>query len=206
MMTLLEIAKAVAVETGVEIPVTVTGDDPDAIKIVRFVNETGAELARRVDWHVMRQQFTVTGDGTNRLYPLADDHSRLAQGLSVTVGGVPVRGSISADEWFSLVHAQGTPRYFWLAGLSMGFYPYPAAAQDLSISYQSTDWAQDLNGNGKTSLSADNDAVRLPGELFIRGAVWRWMRHVSRDFSDQMAEFEGMLTDYASAEGGMRQP
>lgn len=206
MKTLLEIAKAVAVEVGVEIPITVTGDDPDAIKMVRFINDTGEELARRVDWHALNRTFVVTGDGTDRFYPLASDHARFVKGLAATVNGASIRGGISADEWFSLSRTSGTPRYFRSTKTTIGFYPYPAAAQTVLLSYQSNAWCEDRNAADKTVLSADDDAPRLPCELFVRGAVWRWMRHVSRDFSDHMAEYESMLTDYAQAEGGMRQP
>lgn len=206
MITLLEIAKAVAVEIGVEIPVTVTGDDPDAIKMVRFINETGTELARRVDWSALNFRHTVTGNGTAGPFNLAADHARFAMGLSVVGSGGPVRGGITADEWFSLTHSEGAPRYFRASATTISLYPHPPNFGEVFVSYQSKNWAEDSAGAGRSTMVADADRPRLPCPLFLRGAVWRWMRHVGRDFSDHMAEFEAQLADYAQAEGGIRQP
>jgi hypothetical protein len=206
MKTLLDIAKAVAVEIGVEIPATVTGDDPDAIKMVQFINATGVELARRVDWSALNDRHDIVGTGSPVAFELAGDHDRLAQGLCVTGSGGPVRGSITADEWFSLLPVEGAPRYFRSTSTRIMFYPYPAAAEGVTVSYQSRNWAVDDAGNGKTTLVKDRDAPKIPCPLFIRGAVWRWMRHVGRDFNDHMGEYEAQLADYAKAEGGIRQP
>lgn len=206
MNTLLEIAKAVAVEIGVEIPLTVTGDDPDAIKMVRFINATGTELARRVDWSALNERHDIVGTGSPTVHALADDHDRLAQGLCVTGSGGAVRGSITADEWFSLVPSEGVPRYFRSTATDIRFYPYPAVAEGVTVSYQSRNWAQSASGAGKSVLETDDDQPKLPCALFVRGAIWRWMRHVGRDFNDQMGEYEAQLADYAKAEGGIRQP
>lgn len=205
-MTLLEIAKNVSIETGVEIPASIQNDDPFSLKIVRFINETGIELARRVDWHVLNKRYEIVGDGSSRDFDLPNDYARLARGLSVSVNGALIRGSLSADEWFSLTFSQGTPRYFRSSSSQISLYPYPPSAQSIFVSYQSSNWAQDINEGGKAQMSTDSDVPLLPVALFERGAVWRWMRHVGRDYADHMAEYEAMLADYSQHEGGIRQP
>ncbi|MGN6535209.1 MAG: phage adaptor protein [Mesorhizobium sp.] len=205
-MNLLDIAKQFATNIGEETPTSVQGTEPFARLAVQFINETGRDMIRRVDWHSLRSTFGVEGDGTARMYDLATDHDRLTRGLSVYFGGSPLRGSLSQDEWVSLTPSEGTPRYFYAAGRSMGFYPYLAASAAASVSYQSKNWASDANGNGIDTMSSNTDETDLPSPLLVMGSVWRWYRHAGRDFSDHMAEYEQMLTDYAQAEGGIRQP
>lgn len=205
-MTLLAIAQQMAVNIGEEPPVSTTDDTPFCRLAVQFINETGREIIRRVDWHSLRSGFTVIGDGTNRSYVLADDYDRLTRGLAATFNGTALRGSLSQDEWAALVHAQGVPRYFYVAGKSISFYPYLEDDASVVLSYQTKNWATDAGGNGKASLEANTDVERLSPDLLLRGAVWRWHRHAGRDYSDHMAEYEAMLADYAGAEGGVRQP
>lgn len=206
MKTLIDIAKALSVELGLDEPASVSGSDDDARKMVRFINETGTELARRVDWHVLNRRHTVNSDGTDRFYELAEDHARLSAGMAVSYEGAAVRGSLSSDEWFALAPVQGRPRYHRLTSTQIGFYPYPADGKTVLVSYQTRNWAKSAMDEAKSAMDADTDTPLLPCPLFVRGAVWRWMRHVGRGFDDQMAEFEAMLQDYATAEGGVRQP
>jgi hypothetical protein len=205
-MTLISIAKQMAVNIGEANPDSVQDNAPFSRLAVQFINETGKDMVRRVDWHALNKTFTVTSDGTDRTYALAPDHDRLVKGLAVSVGGIPVRGSLSQDELASLTMSEGVPRYFWAAGASIRFYPYPAAATTATVSYQSKNWAKNVQASGISELSKDTDVPLLSEDLLLRGAVWRWYRHAGKDFSDQMAEYEAILTDYAGHEGGMRQP
>lgn len=205
-MTLLSIANQIATNVGLPQQASMQGTDPNALKLVEFINEASKELARRVDWTALNKRQTIVSTGAAAPYDLAPDYARLIKGLSVTVAGNPLRGGISADEWFSLTPTIGTPRYFRMQGNKAAFYPYPSTGQQIVISYQSREWAEDAGGAGKAEMSIDTDKPRVPEDLLMRGATWRWYRHVGRDFSDYLAEFETMLTDLAEAEGGIRQP
>jgi hypothetical protein len=205
-MKLIDIAKQMAVNIGEETPDSVQGTDPFSRMAVQFINETGKDMVRRVDWHVLSKTWAVTGDGTDRAYSLAPDHDRLVRGLAVSVDGNPVRGSLSQDELASVVMSEGLPRYFWATSSTIRFYPFPAAATVANVFYQSKEWAVATTEVGLSTMSKDSDVSLLSGDLLMRGAVARWLRHAGKDFSDQMAEYEAMLTDYAGHEGGMRQP
>lgn len=203
-MTLLDITKAVALNVGEEQPSS--AQDADSQKVVLFINETGAELARRVDWSALSKTGTIAGLGTDAPYDLQPDYDRLGRGMAVSVAGTPVRGSLTADEWFSLVRSEGTPRYFRLTGRAISFYPYPALGQDVTISYQSKNWAADAGGAAKAGMAQDTDVSLIPADLLTRGAIYRFIRHLGKDFSDYLAEYEAALADLAQAEGGIRQP
>lgn len=204
-MNLLEIATEIAVEVGEETPATAQNVSPFTRLAVQFINETGRELVRRVDWHVLNKVQTFEGDALDAFYPFDDDYARLTKGQSVTAAWMPVRGSLSADEWNSLVRTPGQPRYFRSTASGIGFYPSADAGVPISVSYQSKNWVR-ADGVERPSMTQDSEITVLPAPLFVRGAVWRWHRHGGRDFSDHMAEYEAMLADYADQEGGVRQP
>ena len=202
-MTLLTIAQGVARNASLELPDTVqSADDPDAVKIVGFINETGQELARRFDWSVLRKTHLIEGTGFDVKFPLPADYSRMTQGMAVAYGVNAVRGGVSDDEWFSLEPAEGAPRYFKLFGASIGFYPYPPEGQPVRLSYISKHWTAD----GDTFLESDSDIPLIDETLLERGAIWRMRRHIGQDYQDYLAEFEAILADMARADRAERLP
>lgn len=202
-MSLIDIAKAVARNVGIEPPSSVfSSTDPDEYKLVQFSNEAGREIARRVDWSTTRKTITLDGTGANDDFALPEDFSRLTVGMAVSVAGAPVRGGVSPDEWFSLEPSEGTPRYFRLIGQAMSFYPFPAAATPVRVSYQSKYWH-----DGGSDVWTDNTNVGLiPEELIEKGTIWRWKRHIGADYQDYLAEFEASLADFARFDDGARLP
>jgi hypothetical protein len=201
-MSLLTVARSIAINAGIKIPTEVlSSSEPDAQKIVQFTQEAGEEIARRVDWGSLRKTATITGTGNNDDFALPADFARLVPGNSVSTGGAPIRVGISADEWNSLTAISGTPRYARLIGSSISFYPYPILSATISVAYQSKNWC-----NGGTTWSGDTDTALFPEVLIEQGAKWRWRRQMGQDYQDQLAEFESTLTEYAKFDDGMRLP
>ncbi len=202
-MTLLTIAKSVAVNVGIEQPTTImTGSSPDMAKLVEFSQAIATELARRVDWAALRNSTAISGTGTNDDFSLPAGFARLTQGLAVTVGGVPVRGGVSPDEWNALTPVSGTPRYHRLIGNKISFYPYPTNVMTVNVSWQSLNWCS----SGGSVWAADSDTALVPEDLIIKGTIWRWRRQLGADFSDYLAEYESALADLAKFDDGVRQP
>lgn len=201
-MTLLTVAKAVAKNTGIEVPDTVQGDDPDAVKLRQFINETGDELARRVDWSSLRKTVTITGTGFSAPYDLPPDYSRLIQGYAVKVNGSPVRGGLTADEWNALAPVQGTPRYFQTAARQIALYPYPPEGMSIALTYQGTRWVS----GGAVEMTKDADTALIPERLLEMGGIWRSKRHIGGDYSDYLAEYEAAIIDLAGFDDRVRIP
>lgn len=205
-MSALTIAQAVAANVGVARPGSlVANTDPNAVKILQFINEAGKETERRADWGKLEKDYQITGTGTNDEFPLPDDFSRLTTGNAVSVSGNPIRGSLSRDEWFSLPSTVSTdqkpPKYFRLAGDTMSFYPYPKTGLSVTLSYLSNEWC-----DGGREFQADGDEAFIPEDLIIRGAIWRWRRNIGADFSDYLAEYEAMLEQLAMFDQRERLP
>lgn len=201
-MSVLSIAKEVARNVGLEDPTQVFGStDPNSVKVGQFINETGQELARRGDWAALEKVTTITGTGSNDAFALPSDFARLTNGNAVSVAGAAIRGSLSRDEWFSLTHSEGTPRYFRLMGGAVSFYPFPADGVSISVSYIGSGWCSAGN-----VLMNDSNTILLPEPLVARGAIWRFKRSIGADFSDHMAEYEAMLEQLAVADQRERSP
>jgi hypothetical protein len=190
-MNLLDMMKEVAKNAGIEQPVTIDNTDPNHILMVRFLNDAGDEVARRVDWGVLRQTETITGTGAADTFTLPDEYARMSPGLAVISNYIPVRGSLTADEWMSL-----TP--------IAAFYPYLRSAVPAQVLFQSSYWAESDVGPQASMVIAE-DRSRVPDELLVAGAVWRWRRHVGKDFADYVAEFEAQLMQLSAGDGGVRQ-
>lgn len=202
-MTFLSIVQNVAKNAGLSVPGTAqTTSDDEVVKLAQFVNESGQELARRVDWGVLRKSATLAGLGTTADFVVAADFDRLSRGLNVVSQGNPVRGSLTPDEWFSLVPAVGSPRYYYLRSNRIAFYPSPSIGLPVRVQYQTKNW---VDGGGDR-FTQDTQGALIPERLIELGATWRWRRHVGKDYSDHMAEYEAALADRAQFDAGERLP
>jgi hypothetical protein len=202
-MDVIELARAIAPSIATPAPSVIVGsNNPDAVKLLQLMNETGQEIARRADWGALEKTPTVSATGTAQTYALPSDFSRLSLGSAVTFNGMPVRGGLSRDEAFALPATIGTPRYFRLAGKTIRFYPHPPALSQVLVSYQTANWCF----NGGTGFSADDDEPLIPDELMTRGTIWRWKRSEGQDFSDFLAEYEAMLEQFGAFDQRERQP
>lgn len=202
-MSLLTIVQDVARNTALDVPPTATGSTArEIINVVQFVNDTGLELARRVNWGALRATTTITGTGVNANFALPAYYLKLIEGGAVLSGGVGLRGGLSPDEWAALTPVEGTPRFYRLRGSTISFYPFLANAATATVNYQSTAWAS----NGTDRLQLDAETSLIPEDLLVKGAIWRQRRHVGQDFADQIAEYEAALADYATYDARDRSP
>lgn len=201
-MSLLSIAQDMSVLVSIQSPTAVLSNlTEDNRKIVRFTTDAAEELARRVDWAALRGTMTVTGTGSNDSFALPDGFSRLIEGNAIKTSTGPVRVGLSADEWNSLTPVEGVPRYAYLAGNTISFYPFLALAGEATVTYQSKNWCP-----SGTDWGDDAEGALVPESLIRMGALWRWRRHLGQDIQDFLAEYESALADRAKFDGGVRSP
>jgi hypothetical protein len=202
-MSILTIVQAVCKNVGLDVPDTaVSNTDREYVELLQFTREAADEIGRRADWGALRKTATITGTGSNDNFALPADFGRLTSGNAVKSSTGNVRGGISQDEWFSLTPIQGVPRYFRSNGASISFYPYPANAAAITVSYQSSAWAS----NGSADWSSDSDMPLVPSDLVMKGTLWRWKRKIGQDFSDYLAEFEAAFADLSNFDSRDRTP
>ena len=209
--TLLQLATEVAVDVGLKVPSAVAAatdsTDRTMVEMKQIIDQTGEEIARRVDWASLRSSTTVTGTGAAVALNLPTAYDRMIAGNAVTVGGVTVRGGLSPDEFLSLSATAGTPRFYLVSGpvgaKTIQFWPYLANAVTASINFQSRMW----NSNGPAAtFTTDSDTSYFPDAVFSKGAIARWRKQKGMDFQDYEAEFETVLKQYANFDDNARTP
>lgn len=193
-MTLLTIAQGLARNVGMQSPSSVVGSTMrEWQEALQFANETGEELARRVDWGQLQASTTLTGDGTNKVHALPAGFFRLNRGVAVRVGVAPVR-PLSRAEWGTLTPVQGTPRYFLLEGNEITLFPFLANAAAATVFYQTDRWTS----AGSAAFTADDQWSLIDEDLFLKGLIVRWRTQKGMDVAGYEAEFESCLQDHAN--------
>ena len=200
-MTLLTIAQGVAKEVGIAVPTQVVGSsDRSMVEMLSLANETGEELARRVDWGQLTASATLTGDGTQLAHSMPSGFSRLTQGIAVvTATGTYARPLMQA-EWAALTAVEGVPRYFILRDNVIRLWPHLANAVTATANYQTGFWCS----NGTAGFTADDETSLINEDLFRKALEVRWRRQKGMPYADQEAEFEAALADLAQFNGRAR--
>lgn len=192
-MTLLSMAQGLAKNVGLRPPEAVIASaNREMVEALQFANETGEELARRVDWGRLHALTTITGDGTNKTFDMPAGFSRLSPGIAVLFGSAIVR-PLTRQEWTGLVPVSGTPRYFLLEGNKLTLWPYMANAEVATIKYQSKNWTS----AGNATFMADDETSLINEDVFLKGLIARWRRQKGMPYQDEEAEFEAALSDAA---------
>lgn len=178
-----------ATNVGIAVPDRViTSPLREMIEARRFADETGEEMARRVDWPVLRNQSAMTGDGVTATIALPAAFARLNAGLAVIAAGAPVR-PLSPQEWPGLPAAVGQPRYFLLTGNTVRLWPVPGAGVQVTVDWQSGEWV------ATGAFVADTDEPVIDAATLTRGLIVRWRRQKGMPYADEEAEYEAMLAD-----------
>lgn len=192
-MTLIAIVTALAKNVGMTAPdVVATSGLRSWQEALQFANETGEELARRVDWGQLQASATLTGTGANIAHALPATLSRLNRGISVMAGTNIVR-PLSRAEWSRLAPVEGVPRYYMLEGRELTLWPYLALGAQAVVQYQSIAWCS----NGTALFSADTDTSLIDETLFTKALIVRWRIQKGMPVAQEEAEYEAALQDYA---------
>jgi hypothetical protein len=204
-VTLLELCKGLAKNVGIAVPTVVyAGTDRTAVEMLQCANDTGEELARRVDWGVLRSSQVLTGDGTNIGFTLTSPYNRLSVGAAVTYPSTKaIIRQLTVGEASTLSAAIGAPRYYLLEGTSMRFWPYIPNTLTAVVRYQSDDWC-DNGATNSNAFAADSDTPRIPDRLLLQGMIVRWRRQKGMDYADFEAEYEATIAQMASFDEGAR--
>lgn len=192
-MSLLTICNKLAQNVGLAATAQViTSPLREWSEAVVMSNAVGVELAQRVDFGALLKTATLTGDGTNKVFDLGPDFSRIISGIGVTSGTATVR-PLTQAEWASLTPVEGAPRYFMLEGRNMRLWPYLATGQTAVVRYQSRNWCS----NGTADWSADTETSLIDENLMTKGLIVRWRRQKGMPYQDYAAEYESDVSDIA---------
>lgn len=188
-MTLMTLARGLAMNVGLVPPSQVYGSPlREWQEVLQMANETGEELARRVEWGQLTNTAQLPGADP---MALPDDFSRLVTGIAVRAASGEIVRPLTRGEWNNLPPATGNPRYFLLESDAIRVWPQG----DVTIWYQSDAWCF----NGLDRFTADDQSSRIDEDLFLKGLIVRWRRQKAMPYADEEAEFEAALAQFAQA-------
>jgi hypothetical protein len=200
--TILTIAQELSPHIGIAVPASIVGSvEQDGIDLLRCITEAGQELQSRFDWPQLRKTYTITGAGAVA-HNLPDDYGRTVRGYSVLSSSLPVRGSLSDEEFNRLTPVLGQPRYYRTTPTTIEFWPYIANPSTAQIIYITRNWL----ASDKAIPTANDDAPLIDDVLVTKGALWRHKRMKGQDFADWLEEYEGDLKRYSSFSRSERTP
>lgn len=211
--TLIQIAQDVSDEIGVERVNTVVGNTNDtARRLLQAAQRTGKELAKKHYWTVLQKEHTFTTVDSQASYDLPSDFDRMLPHTQWDRSNEwRLYGPLTPQEWQfvkSGVAEEGPRRDYRIkpeSGTNKFFIsPTPGTTgETLAFEYVSTNWCESSGGTGQALFQADADVVRLDGELFRLGVIWRFKRALGMAYLTEFDEFDHLLRVRKAGDGDM---
>lgn len=157
--------------------------DPFCLEICDLGNEVAADAMKANDWRALTREWVITGDGATKAWMLPTDYDRMLLTGSVL--------RASCGQWSVLAER-------------MQIWPELAAGEMASVFYITRDVVRKANTDPSPVFTADDDTFRLDDRLLTLGLIWRWKAMKGLDYSEDMANYERLLSQIAGREAGGR--
>lgn len=167
-------------------------------------------VSRRHYWQILRTRgsFTTVAaslQGAVTSIIASDvDHTRIRQNsLYNDSTKLFLSGPLDPFDWERLnaFTVRLVPSFTILGG-SLYILPIPTAGQTVYLEYASKNWATSSGGTGQAKFQADTDLCKFDDDLMMVGLVYLIKRALGQDFITQELDFERMLFNLGSQEGG----
>jgi len=200
-LSLLTICQDAADELGLDArPISIIGSQGvDELRLLRFANRVGRDLASRAPWQALRRERAFTTTATEvQAGAVPSDFLRFSvETLWNRTDGVFISGPIDPTEYQSrrslaLFYTSGT-RWFTRRSNDLLLWPIPLAAQEFGFEYQSTSFCQSAGGVPQDRWLADSDTGRISEELITLGVIARFLLADGQPAQAAMADFERRL-------------
>lgn len=205
-MTLLTIAQDAAGRLALPIPTSMVGNsDKQAVRLLRIAKEVGKALNRATPWKkLQREHVFTTVEGEEQDGGIPDDFDWIMPNtfFDRSLHRV-VEGPLSPESWQSLKSRLITrvwPAYR-IRGETMLLTPPQPAGKEFAFEYISRMWCKSASGTEQDSWAADTDVPILDEELHVLGLVARFKWRSGLDYADDLANFNGELTQAIMREG-----
>lgn len=210
-MSLLTIIQDAAGRLGLSQPSSVIGSSVQQTKnLLAAAQVEGKSLAKRHAWQILtaEQTFTATATETQSSAVPTDFDRFVDETFYNRTQKRPVYGPLSAREWQfakSVVTAV-IIESFRQRGSSTDLLmtPTPTAGDSYAYEYISKNWCESSGGTNQSAWAADTDTGILDEELMTRGVMWRFLRGNGLDYGEEFRDYEMMVRQAISRDGGKR--
>lgn len=209
-MSVLSLIQSAAVQgLAIEPPASVmSSTEQEHLELAATINEIGERIARSAEWRVLTRKRVLTGDGTDKRFPLPDDFDRFTTAADLRsdrfAGGClyHVQG---VEEWHERTASgfSGVPAWTLLGG-EIEFDTAPAAGEQISFFYLSRFWAASNAGTLQGEFKADDDTFRLSERTLRLALVAQWRANKGLDYQMQAGIADRALAEDTSRDAGPR--
>lgn len=204
-MTLLTVAKDVALDVGLEEPVQLFGStEREHRELIRIAGKALREILNYHEWSVLKKEYTFTGDGVTRAFSMPADYHRMPKSAgmySSTQLGSTLAHVIDESEWLRReVNGFTTTLGEWIVyGGQMHFRPAPALGEEIKFFYIS-----DQLVTGKSAFTADADTFVMDEELLRLAMVWKWKVEKGMHVGEDLINFQNEASVQAGNDKGSK--
>lgn len=210
-MTLLAIAQDVASVVGVPQPTSVTDMDVDQAQMLGLIRLVANELARDVDWNILRRTHsfaTVADERQPGSMPAGFSRFTMVdRKVRFTVGdNSPMVGPVTPDQWRTIavqpVPAVGS--YWRVIGNEIYIRQAPAANVSISFEYFTKYYVRGEDGAEKARFSENEDETDIDNDLIVLGGIYKWKRAQGLDYAEEMADYERAKLTVSGRDNGIQ--
>lgn len=208
-MTVLDVAKAVALKVGVEVPSQLfAATDREYVEMRTLINEAATDLRDVYDWHLLRTINTVTGDGTSTSFALPSDYARMMVTASVWSSRYlwAMEHIVDTDRWLEYLTLPYTQENgIWtIYGGEFHILAAMGSGETAKFFYISNLIVAPNSGSNKTAFTADDDTFRLSEKLLALLTVVKWRAQKQQAFDEDLALYNIDLNATINRDSGSK--
>lgn len=214
-MTILEVAKGVALKVGLTVPTVLFGSTTrELVELQECLNETAQMIAYDCghDWTKLKTLATLTGDGSALSFSYPDDYRRMLKKARLWPTATPFSPLVhytDTDQWLGLqVQAfQAVVGAWTMIGdyieIRIAGPTDPLALGDtVQFYYLTTKYAKAVDLNPQASFTSDTDTFRLNERLLKLAAIYRWKDAKGQDYGEALSDYETALAEQVGNDKG----
>jgi hypothetical protein len=164
------------------------------VELGALANAAAEYIAREHDWQALKDQATITGDGTTTDFALPSDYDRmtLRAGLWSAQRLAPLSHIYDSDEWLGLQTLGEMTTYgsWTMYGGRIHIMPAPAASEVIKYFYMKNTWARSAGGAAQTGFLTDTDTFVLSETLLKLALIWMHKQSKGRPYAEDMETYE----------------
>jgi hypothetical protein len=209
-MTLLTICQNVARSTRIQVPDTIIGNSElEAVQLLRAITSTINDLLEKHDWQELQAQATINTVASTEAYSLPSDFHRI---IDETAWNNTLKykmvGAVSPQEWQDFKNrtdgSGSATDYYRIRGGQFLVYPTPSSVEVLVYEYIQNTPVESSVGTAQETWLADSDVPRIDDFLVELGTEWRFRKTLGKPYQEDLVQYNQILNDKKSSDGGHR--
>ena len=206
-MTVLDVAKDVCAEVGLDIPTALFGQtDRDWVELASHFNKARREIQQAYEWSAKKVYGKIVGDGISSLFSVPDDFDRMVVGGSLWSSRLhtPLTHVEDQEAWLHYnVSGQTFLINAWtLRDTAIELLPIPATGEELFFQYVTKWTVRDSAGELKEGFTADTDVFQLDTDLLELNVTYRWKKAKGLAYAEWMNDYHRLKEKRIVADKG----